>query len=230
MKFRRVVLPRSREPLHVLRSGRLSLDVRAESAVLDGVRQPARFGCWMYYLPERQAKLFHAADGRIDCTHAARPDEETLGQPDRPLGRYRLDDWRRALTTPLERRLAEIWLVSVRLWKAGLGPQPLGVCFVRHVERDGRALGPTCGLLTQNVFQLPRKLNCTLAHVRQAGVVPDQILSCVRQQVRGYVVDLCSVVGCVPAGADDDVARLETLFREPPPELQLRQALEETMR
>ncbi len=96
--------------------------------------------------------------------------------------------------------------------------------------RDGRALGPTCGILTQDVFSLPRKLRCRLEHVKQAGVVPDQILSCVRQQIRGYVVDLCSVVGCVPADAEDAVVQLEGLFRDNPPEAQLKQALDATLR
>jgi hypothetical protein len=217
-------------PLRLLRIGELELNTRAGRAILDGKPQEAKVGCWMFYLPALQAKLFHADSGRIDCIHPSRPDAATLAGPDRAIGRYRLDDWRSALATPLARRLAEIWLVSARLWKAGLGPQPLGVCFVDRFVRDGRALGPTCGILSQNVFRMPRKRDGTLEQVRQADVIPDRILSCVRQQVRGYVIDLCSVVGCMPADAEEDVARLETCLRNPPTDAVLLAELENTLR
>ena len=230
MQFRRSLPPQSPEPLRAAYHHRLLLDSRAQSAVLDGQEHRAELGCWMFYLPDLQAKLFHAAQAHIECTHATRPQEAALNQPGRIVGRYRTEDWRRALTTPITRRLAEVWLVSVRLWKAGLGPQPLGVCFVERFARDGRQLGPTCGLLTQDVFALPRKLDCRVEHVRRAGVVPDRILSCVRQQIRGYVVDLCSVVGCVPEDAESAVQQLDAVFRDRPTEIQLKEALEETFR
>lgn len=230
MIYRRTAPPQPPEPLRILRGGQLRLDSREETADLDGARQAARIGCWMFYLPALQAKLFHAAAGNTDCIHPSRPAEQELSGPDRLLGRYRLDDWRRALATPLARRLAEIWLVSARLWRAGLGPQPLGVCFIRNFVRDSRDLGPTCGILVQDVFQLPRKLRGTLVQLQQAGVVPDRILSCVRQQVRGYVVDLCSVVGCVPAEANTEIARLEQLFRGPEADDMILPALAKTLK
>jgi hypothetical protein len=229
MKFKRVVLPVAVEPPRVVTVRLLQLDTQSSSAVVDGVRYKAACGCWMFYLPDLQAKLFHAADGHIDCMHGSRPDEETLNQPGVVVGRYRTDDWRRALSTPITRRLAELWLVSARLWKAGLGPPPLGVCFVDRLMRDGRACGPTCGILTRNVHRMPRKLDCRLDHIRQAGVVPDQILSCVRQQVRGYVIDLCSVVGCIPEDAEYTVTGLETLFRNRPSDERIGSVLEETL-
>lgn len=228
MIWSRSAPPQPAESLRVVHGGQLSLDSQAGIAVLDGTTHAAILGCWMFYLPGLQAKLFHAADEKIDCLHRSRPDAKTLAQAGRPVGRYLTDDWRRALATPTTRRLAEIWLASIRLWQAGLGPQPLGVCFVDRLIRDARPFGPTCGILIQNVFKLPRKLNCKPDHVRQAGVVPDKILSCVRQQVRGYVVDLCSVVGCVPENAEAAVARLETVFQASPPAAQLIQALEQT--
>ncbi len=229
MKFKRVVLPVAAEPPRVVTGRLLQLDTQAGVADFDGVRYKAACGCWMFYLPVIQTKLFHAADGHIDCMHKSRPAEAIIKQPGVAVGRYRSDDWRRALSTPLTRRLAELWLVSARLWKAGLGPPPLGVCFVDRLTRDGRDSGPTCGILTRNVHKMPRKLDCRLGHIREAGVVPDQILSCVRQQVRGYVIDLCSVVGCVPDDAEETVAGLEMIFRNRPSDERIGSVLEETL-
>ena len=216
-------------PLKVVSYNRLELDCKAGAATLDGTAYTASVGSWMFYLPAIEAKLFHATRGTLDCMHPARPDAAALSDPALPLGRYIAADWRRALETPVTRRLAEVWLASARLWKAGLGPQPLGVCFVTGVVRDGGAVGPTCGVLVQNVAALPRKLSCKREQVEAAGVVPDKILSCVRQQMRGYVVDLCSVVGCQPVNAEADVVRLEALMHSGAPSAALQQALEETL-
>lgn len=229
MYFRRTISPKHPVPLKVVYHDRLELDCKTGIATLDGTAYTASVGSWMFYLPAIEAKLFHATGGTLDCMHAARPDAAALSDPARPMGRYTAADWRRALETPVTRRLAEIWLASARLWKAGLGPQPLGVCFVDAVVRDNGAVGPTCGVLIQNVATLPRKLSCKREQLEAAGVVPDQILSCVRQQMRGYVVDLCSVVGCQPVNAEADVARLEGLVREGSPSAELQQALEETL-
>jgi hypothetical protein len=111
-----------------------------------------------------------------------------------------------------------------------LVPSRWASVFIEQFVRDGRTLGPTCGLLSRDVFRMPRKLSGRLAHVRQAGVLPDRLGSCVRQQVRGYVIDLCSVVGCVPVEAEETVVRLERLFREIPPGDEWRPVLEETLR
>ena len=214
MHFRRVLKPRPATPLRIYRFGQLALDSEQESALLDGRPYTAKQGCWMFYLPQLQAKLLHARDGSIDCTSPARPSADVLEQPGLTLGRYVSDEWHTALTTPIARRLAELWIVSVRLWRAGLGPQPMGLCFVEQLQRDKEALGPTCGFLSENVFKLRPKLSCKLEQLESAGVRPDKIMSCVRQQVRGYVVDLCAVVGCVPENAEEETARLEALFRE----------------
>ncbi|MCF7837069.1 MAG: hypothetical protein K9N49_00400 [Candidatus Marinimicrobia bacterium] len=231
IRFRRRLPPTHRHPLRILHAHELLIDCRRKTAALDGVRQRIKLGSWMFYLPKLQAKLFYAANGRTDCIHSSRPPDYVLNDPRSILeNRYTTDDWRRALATPLARRLAEIWLVSARLWQAGLGPQPLGVCFVEHFVRDARALGPTCGLLSENVFRMPRKLPGLSSQLRQAGVVPDRLGSCLRQQVRGYVIDLCSVVGCVPTHAEETVLQLERLFREIPPGDEWRPVLEETLR
>ncbi len=101
MRFKRRVPPVAAEPLTIVHGGQLQLDMQAGAAVFDGVRQKARYGCWMFYLPAIQAKLFHAADGNTDCIHSSRPADDILSLPGLVAGRYTTDDWRRALTTPL---------------------------------------------------------------------------------------------------------------------------------
>jgi len=214
IQLRRALKPRPAKPLRIYRFGQLALDPEQEKALLDGTLYKVRAGRWMFYLPQLQAKLIHARDENIDCTSPARPPADVLEQTGTDLGRYVSDEWRRALTTPITRRLAELWIVSARLWRAGLGPQPLGLCFVEQFQRDGEMLGPTCGFLTENITRLRPKLACRLEHIEAAGVRPDKIMSCVRQQMRGYVVDLCSVVGCVPKNAEEEITRLEALFSE----------------
>ncbi len=212
--LRRALKPREPKPLRIYRFEHVGLDTASDIALVDGRRCSASVGRWMFYLPKLQAKLFHSRDGSTDCTSPSRPSAEVLQQPGLSLGRYISDEWNQALTTPIVRRLAELWIVSARLWSAGLGPQPLGLCFVEQFHRDEEALGLTCGFLTENVHRLRPKLRCRREHVEAAGVRPDKIASCIRRQVRGYIVDLCSVVGCIPDNADEATRRLEVLLRE----------------
>ncbi|CAA0102443.1 Uncharacterised protein [Zhongshania aliphaticivorans] len=210
MKFSRSVKPSRQLPITVKRYNTLVIDTHAKKAWLDGKKQPLNLGRWMFYLPREQLKCFHATEGMTDCIHALRPSELQLLNTEAKVGRYTMGEWSLALQTPINRRLAEIWVVSARLWQAGLGPQPLGVVRVDQVTRDGENVGASCGILKQNVAKLPRKLDCRIEHIRDAGVQPDKILSCVRQQRRGYVIDLCSVVGCQPSNAENEVTELLT--------------------
>ncbi len=230
MHFTRTLRPGSPKALRIYRFEQLALDTAQERAILDGKVYTARIGRWMFYLPRLEAKLFHARHGHIDCTSPSRPDDDVLQHSALPLGRYTSDEWRKALATPLSRRLAELWIVSARLWSAGLGPQPLGLCFVDRFQRDEEHLGPTCGFLTENVRRLRPKLRCRQEHLEAAGVRPDKITSCIRQQMRGYVVDLCSVAGCLPEHAAEEVAQLEALFRECESDETLKQELTLTLR
>lgn len=214
MKFSRAVKPPHQLPITVDRFQSVVIDTVAKKAWLDGEKQPLKLGRWMFYLPREQLKCFHSLQGMTDCTHTLRPTELESLSADTKIGRYTLAQWRRALETPINRRLAEIWIVSARLWQAGLGPQPLGIVMIEQFSRDGEELGPTCGIRTQNVDKLPRKLDCRIEHIQDAGVHPDKILSCVRQQRRGYVIDLCSVVGCQPKNAEEDVAQLLAALNE----------------
>lgn len=229
MHFRRALKPRAPKPLRIYRFTQVGLDVETGGAMVDGRRCTVKSGCWVFYLPDYRAKLFHVRDGFIDCIHSSRPSDDVLQKSGVPLGRYVSDEWRSALTTPITRRLAELWIVSARLWRAGLGPQPLGLCFVDQFQRDEETLGPTCGFLTEDVTRLRPKLRCRVEDVESAGVRPDKIMSCIRQQMRGYVVDLCSVVGCVPIDAEAETARLESRFGECESDEELKHELQHTL-
>lgn len=173
---------------------------------VDGAPRLARSGRWMFYLSGTGEKLFHANHGCIDSTHPTRPADDVLDQ-EWTRGEYSSAEWRTALRTPLDRRLAEIWVVTQRLWRAGLGPRPRGLSFVDRYLRAGVERGPTCGIVIDNANRLPAKTPCADADMIAAGVRPDKIRSAVRQQLRGYVVDLNSVVGVQPIDAEADVQR-----------------------
>lgn len=169
----------------------------------DGRPQPVRSGNWMFYLPRTHEKLFHARDGMVGCIHPARPVE--LGG-DGSDAKYTAEEWRTALATPIQQRLAEIFVAALRLWKAGLAPRPRGFSFVQRLFREGEPLGQTMGMIQEDVGDLPRKPDGTTAEMLAAGVRPDKLEICTRQQKRGYIVDLCSVVGVQPLDAERDVA------------------------
>lgn len=184
--------------IHFHRS--LELDTKARRAIVDGIARDTRLGNWMFYLPETSEKFFHANAGTVDCIHPSRPSNAAL-QQDWADKTYTSADWRRALTTPLEARLAEVWVASVRLWKAGLGSRPLGVTLVDDFRRDGVVLGSTLGLVIENAEHLTAKAPTRDEDMIAAGVQPDRIRGSLREQIRGYVIDLCSVVGVQPIDA-----------------------------
>ena len=180
------------------------LDTSASRCRVDGVDYAAQIGHWMFYLPGTGEKFFHAAHGFTDCTHATRPTASRL-EEDWANDTYTSADWRRALSTPLARRLAELCVAGHRLWRAGLGPRPFGLTFAAHFIRDGVALGPTMGVRWEHAELLPPKVPATDGDLLAAGVRPDRIRSCVRQQLNGYVIDLSSVIGVQPIDAEDDI-------------------------
>jgi hypothetical protein len=180
------------------------LDTSASRCLVDGVEYAARIGHWMFYLPATGEKFFHAAHGLTDCTHVTRPTAAQL-EDDWANETYTSADWRRALSTPLARRLAELCVAGHRLWSAGLGPRPFGLTFAPHFVRDGVALGPTMGFRCEHAELLLPKPPATDGDLLAAGVRPDRIRSCVRQQLNGYVIDLSSVVGVQPIDAEEEV-------------------------
>ena len=181
------------------------LDTAASRCLVDGAEHTAHLGHWMFYLPATGEKFFHAAHGLTDCTHATRP---TAAQLEEGWANetYTSADWRRALSMPLARRVAELWVAGERLARAGIGPPPIGLTFVLRFVRDDVALGYTMGLRWEDACHLPPKPPATDGDLIAAGVRPDRIRSCVRQQLNGYVIDLTSVVGVQPIDGEDEVA------------------------
>ena len=180
------------------------LDTSTSRCRVDGVEYTARIGHWMFYLPATGEKFFHAAHGVTDCIHPTRPSNARL-EEDWANDTYTSADWRHALSTPLTRRLAELWIAGARLARAGLGPRPIGLTFASRFVRDGVVLGRTMGARWEDAERLPAKTPATDSDLLAAGVRPDRIRSCVRQQLNGYVIDLSSVVGVQPIDAEDDV-------------------------
>lgn len=69
-----------------------------------------------------------------------------------------------------------------------------------------------------------------MSQIHEAGVIPDKIRSCVRQQRRGYVIDLCSVVGCQPKNAEEEITQVLTGLNEEKNDQNLVQLLEQTLK
>ena len=70
-------------------------------------------------------------------------------------------------------------------------------------------MGIVFGIMVENLRNYSRKRPATLEQLEAAGVVPDRTSSCLRQQIRGYVSDLNSVVGVRPLAAEVEVQRVQ---------------------
>jgi len=168
-------------------------------------------GCWAFYVPALELKLLHAVGGRVHCTHSSTPDRDDLfeGRAVTVAPTYIRSDWEQALSKSTLTRAAELFIVSRRLHLAGLGPEPMGLAIVRRFITDyDAASGLTAGIHVRNLRAYPPKPDTTIEEILAAGVTPDRILSCVRQQMNGYVMDLNSVVGVMPVDAEDEIATL----------------------
>ena len=188
----------------------LSLNTWTKRCRIDGTLYDVHLGKWMFYNPARQEKYFHVRAGKIDSTARSRPTDRQLAEMDDSefSGRYPVSVWKEALSTPIARRLAEIWIASQRLHGAGLGPKPGSLIVARNYKRNFRSYGPTAGLQIENARLLEPRTPVTQEEMIAAGVRPDRYLSCVRQTINGYVSDLCSVVGVIPIDAEEEIAAL----------------------
>lgn len=185
----------------------------AARAVLDGAVHRCRRGAWAVWIPGPGLKFLNSVDGQLACRHPNAPRrEEILGPaPSLPArGRYSVQDWRAAFRTPVARRAAENAVATARLHRAGLGPRLLGLCVARKlIDGDRRDGGFAAGIVVEDARGLPAKAPAHAADMERAGVGPDRIRSAIRQQVNGYIVDLNSVAGVMPLGAEDEVAAIE---------------------
>lgn len=175
-------------------------------------------GAWAFWAPAFRTKILHAIDGQAHCLANSAPPREQLlaGQYAVPEGgRYSTQDWLNALSKCVLRRAAENFLAAQRLHAAGLGPAALGICLVRRFHAwYSPAVGHTAGIMVEDLNHLPRKWKKgTAQQMLDAGVAPDRILSSVRQQIRGYVSDLNSVVGVMPINAEQDILHLTDVLR-----------------
>lgn len=67
----------------------------------------------------------------------------------------------------------------------------------------------TAGIIVDNLQRYTPKDETTESAMRVAGVEPDRLRSCIRQQINGYVSDLNSVVGVMPMNAEQEVSDIE---------------------
>ncbi|MGR3500321.1 MAG: hypothetical protein ACU0E9_15690 [Limimaricola soesokkakensis] len=177
-------------------------------AMIAGRPQRVKWGAWAVYLPGPQIKLMHAVAGLQHCIYYKAPRrEEVLGGFDR---RRDAEDWARAFSTPVLRRVAENWVMFQRLHAAGLGPEPMGLVAVRDYRSFfSRGRGITAGLRLADLTKYPEKTPATEAELRGAGIVPDRSRASLREQIRGYVSDLNNLHGAMPENGEAEVAAVE---------------------
>lgn len=187
----------------------------------EGISSEVKSGAWAFYVPERRLKLLHTRQGKQTClskaanrfvqpnTTEAR-DNMQARESGTKVGSYFVQDWERALAKPVFRRVAETWIAARRLANAGLGPDVSEIMVVRKLytpyERTGASV--TAGFVQEDAWALPAGPHADDDAMIAAGVKPDQIRSCIRQPINGYVVDLNSVVGVEPLNAEAEIAAL----------------------
>jgi len=183
--------------------------------IIDRQSYSASFGKWCFYVPAIQVKLLYSVDGRCHCISDKAPSRTVVfntGESTR-VGSYTNADWRNIYIKPATRRAAENYVSSLRLQQAGLGPRVLGCAVVASFKSSyWPTTCVTSGIIVDNVSNYPPKMPATVEDLLSCGVVPDRIESCIRQQIRGYVTDLNSVVGVQLVDAESDVARIHSML------------------
>ena len=175
-------------------------------------------GMWNFYVPALKIKLAYPRNGKVHCLHKVTPPFTELMQGSfdgKLIGRYSADEWKQALGKSTRRRAAENYIAAYRLHAAGLGPKPLGICYVRNFSnRFSGGKSETTGIIIENIRNLPPRKNATEEEIIAAGVTLDALKSCVRQQVNGYVSDLNSVVGVMPIDAEQQIKEILSRLAE----------------
>lgn len=185
---------------------------------IDGTDYVYRTGVWSFWVRKLQCKFLYSRAGRVHCRDPRTPDPAFLAQadPDAPdtTGRYTWGDWQRALGQCVIERVAELFIASHRLAQAGLGPEPGGIVLVRRARLHDGPAEAVFGLRIADAKRLPAREPVTEAEMLAAGVRPDGIRSCLRQQLNGYVTDLNSVIGAIPLEAEAETAAIAARIRE----------------
>lgn len=191
--------------------------VDGDSCLVNGQRHAIKKGSWAFYIPSLELKLLHAMDDCVNCVHRSAPTREEVfsGRAHVDDSRYSLEDWAKAFSKSSLTRAVENYVTAKRLSDAGLGPEPFGLCVVQRFTEDyGAAPCRTAGIFIRNISGYPRKKDTTVDELMAAGVMPDRVLSCVREQIKGYVSDLNSVVGVTPSESNSLVAEIEEYVRK----------------
>lgn len=186
--------------------------LRSACAELDGARLKASMGAWAFYVPRIGVKILHSFRGACHCIHATAPARGQLleGKASLHDDRYSLADWRHAYGTSVARRAAENYIAARRLHACRLGPKVAGCVAVGSFESFySPGVSHSFGIVVENLRDYPLKRPATLEQLEAAGVVPDRTFSCLRQQIRGYISDLNSVVGVKPVDAEAEVRQVQ---------------------
>lgn len=184
---------------------------------LDGKTFRAETGAWAFYIPGLQLKLFHSHDSFMTCRYPRAPERKAIEQGNAllPSDTYSLAEWRAVYSKSVVRRAAENFVAASLLYDAGLGPRPQGLCLVLDY-RSATYKKPSinAGLFIDDLNAYPPRVPVTMCEMLSAGVQPDKIQSCLRQQINGYISDLNSVVGVMPTDAEKRISQLELHMRK----------------
>jgi len=185
--------------------------LRGTYAEIGGRRLTAYSGAWAFYVPRIGVKILHSFQGFCHCIHASAPRRHEVFEGVARLrgNRYALEEWRHAYETSVARRAAENYVAACRLYDHGLGPRVAGCVVALSLDAfyDDDALR-SFGILVEDLRGYPHRQQVTLKQLKSAGVAPDRSASCIRQQIRGYVSDLNSVVGVMPVDAEAEVLEI----------------------
>lgn len=174
-------------------------------------------GAWNFYVPSLELKLPYVVGGHIHCIHASAMNREEAfaAPPTLAYGKYVAGEWANAYRKSARRRAIENYIAASRLHAAGLGPKPLGLCYVRkfHSPFDPEPC-ENSGIMVENIGKLTPKSPATRDQILRASVTIDKIESCLRQQIRGYVSDLNSVCGVMPVDAEVEIRQMLDWFED----------------
>jgi SAM-dependent methyltransferase len=187
--------------------------VRGDTCEIDGKIHPLHRGRWACYVPDLGFKFLYGIGEQLHCTHSSAPDRAALfaGQASISGSSYTAADWLTTYSKKVTRRAAENYVAASRLASMGIGPAVRGCLAVREFIFDERiAPGMSAGVCIDNLEAYAEKRKTTEREMVNAGVAPDRTRSSLRQQIRGYVSDLNSVVGVMPVNAAGEISRLET--------------------
>lgn len=175
-------------------------------------------GKWSFYLPALEIKLPYSRQGFVECRSKKSPNRDLLlhdALNDYDFTPYHADDWKLAYKTPCIRRAVENYVITDRLYRAGLGPKPLGFTYVKHCYIFGiRKKSANYGFRVENVNNLPPRKEASEGDLLRAGVRPDKTKSCLRQQINGYLLDLNSVSGVQAIDAQKEINELLEWLQE----------------